>query len=298
MSKNLDKHETSPRDFNAEVDDEPYAHKVVTHPSKTSLPAESQRHRFRKFISRALTFLSGYVLGFITLAVLSFLGCSFNFRTTAPSLSVSTVYEQVERAEDLTTSYYYYTDLVTYGSNRVLFGIDLIGSDYKQIYTYNGRVGLGIDLSEIKKDGAIEISNVTNKITINVPSLKIVSVEVSNFKDIDTHTNALIDSSNVAEFQNQNQVLQLAAIYRMMLNPGFVDQACENTEYALEGFIESLNGPGYTVEVNITKDSMSAEKAMKDYMQENHIELSESQRQALEARNDAIREMTESNSED
>ena len=72
-----------------------------------------------------------------------------NKDSTKASVSISYLKESIKSASDLITTRYFYKDANTYKNTKTFFDHEVPFTTDETVYTYEGTVSLGIDISQI-----------------------------------------------------------------------------------------------------------------------------------------------------
>ncbi len=149
-------------------------------------------------------------------------------------LTISNVKEVLKPASDLISTKYYYTDSDTYENYKELFGQKIPFTTDKVVFTYDGVISVGIDLSEVK----YTINNDKQVITITLPEIKILANELdeSSFK-FPYMSNSIFNATEMDDYVELIGRLKQERADELMGNTEFMESALSNTQYVLEKFL-------------------------------------------------------------
>ncbi len=149
-------------------------------------------------------------------------------------LTISNVEEVLKPASDLISTKYYYTDADTYENYKELFGQKVPFTTDKVVFTYDGVISVGIDLSAVE----YEIDNDNQVITITLPELRILSNEIdeSSFEFPYT-SDSIFNSTQMGDYMELIGELKQEKENELWENAEFMSYALENTKVVLENFL-------------------------------------------------------------
>ena len=150
------------------------------------------------------------------------------------NLSISTLEKIIQPASDLLTSKYRYKDVDIYENYKQLFGKKIPFTTDMTVFTYEGSVGVGIDLLDVE----YEIDNENRLISIFIPELKILSNEI----DYDSFnypfkTNSIFNSTDMSDFTELISTLKEEKEKIVLNDKEFMDSARRNAQLVLKGFL-------------------------------------------------------------
>lgn len=150
------------------------------------------------------------------------------------SLTISNIQELMEPASDLVSTRYYYTDADTYENYKEVFGKRVPLTTDKVIFTYNGVIGIGIDLSEIKYD----IDNSQETINVTLPEFKILSNEIdaSSF-EFPYMSDSIFNSTGMDDYMELIDTLKQLKAEEAIKNKELMDGALENVKKVMENLL-------------------------------------------------------------
>ena len=97
-----------------------------------------------------------------------------NKDSTKASVSISYLKESIKSASDLITTRYFYKDANTYKNTKTFFDHEVPFTTDETVYTYEGTVSLGIDISQI----SFSVDNTAKTIMVSMPDVKIIANEI------------------------------------------------------------------------------------------------------------------------
>lgn len=161
------------------------------------------------------------------------------------SLTISTVEEMIQSASDLITTKYFYTDADTYENYKELFGKKVPLTTDKFVFTYDGTISMGIDLSEVICD----VNNKKEIITITLPEMKILSNEIdaSSFEYPYT-SDSIFNSTDMEDITDLIDTLKEKKKEDVLENTDILESAQTNTKNVLkELFAANDKTKDYTI---------------------------------------------------
>lgn len=160
-------------------------------------------------------------------------------------LTISNVQKVLKPASDLVTTRYCYTDADTYENTKELFGKKIPFTTDKTVFTYDGIISVGIDLSQVSYD----IDNDEKSIAIKLPEIGIISNEIdaSSFK-FPYIEDSVFNATNMSDYIELIDQLKKKKAETVLEDAEFMNTAKENTEKLLKGFLTSADATKeYTV---------------------------------------------------
>ena len=155
--------------------------------------------------------------------------------------------EILKPASELVSLKYCYTDADVYEKNKnvSVFGYDAtIGTD-KTVFTYDGVINAGIDISEVN----YIIDNNSRTITIDIPEPEIFSHEINenSFKFFDVKNSVFIET-NLEDYTSLVSDLKKKKEDYLLNDGEFMDSVKENSERVIADFLTvSENTKDYKV---------------------------------------------------
>lgn len=152
------------------------------------------------------------------------------------TVSEVTLKEVLRSASDLVSQKYYYTDLDKYENHKEILGKTLPFTSEEIIFSYDGVISAGIDVSEVE----FKIDNEKKVITVYVPKSRILTHEVdeNSFKVYNVKDAALNDIG-FDEYTRLRNTLKKNK-ERKLINQGeFLAAADRNARKVLKELLES-----------------------------------------------------------
>ncbi|MDO5520658.1 MAG: DUF4230 domain-containing protein [bacterium] len=160
-------------------------------------------------------------------------------------LSISTVEEILKPASDLISMRYCYTDADVNENFKSFFGNRVPFTTDKVVFTYDGIVSVGVDLSSVE----YEINHENKAITILLPEVKIIANEIdaSSF-EYPYKSDSIFNSTDMSDYTDLIDVLKQKKAEEVKNNTEFMKSAEENTKTVLKSFLtEAEATKEYTV---------------------------------------------------
>ena len=152
------------------------------------------------------------------------------------AVSVGHIEEIIQPASDLITTRYYYTDADIFEDYKQLLGYRLPFTTNKTVFTYEGVVGIGFDLSDV----GIEVDAERKMIVLSLPAEQIVSNEIDadSFRYYDV-TSSVFNETEMGDITELINVLKKKTAERVIQDPALLEQAQNNAEQILLGFLRA-----------------------------------------------------------
>lgn len=149
-------------------------------------------------------------------------------------LTITNIKEVLEPARDLITTKYYYTDSNTYENYKELFGQKVPFTTDKVIFTYDGVISVGVDLSRLR----YSIDHNEKIITITLPKVKILANELdeSSF-EFPYMADSIFNATEMDDYVELLGRLKQERADELMANTAFMEDALENTKSVIEKFL-------------------------------------------------------------
>ena len=160
--------------------------------------------------------------------------------------TVKAVEDTVKSASNLVTTEYFYKDADTYVNYREFMGYKVPLTTDMSVFTYKGKVGIGIDLSE----ASYSVDNTNGIITVTLPEVKIMYNEIDmgsfqyafksdsilNNTDMENHTQLLEQLKNKTsnEVNQDSELLQKAGENARNVISTFLTSAEQTKDYKVE----------------------------------------------------------------
>lgn len=171
-------------------------------------------------------------------------------------LTSATVMKAIESAGELTTTKYYYQSIERYEDHKEVFGKKLPFTTEESLYTYDGVINAGVDISKSK----CSVDEASKKIEIKLPKPQILSHEIdqNSFKFYDVK-DAVFNETDLDKFTGQTAVLKEAKEEELLKDDEFNETVISNAETTLKGFLTfSQEMKDYDVIFSIDEDDNSA----------------------------------------
>ena len=165
-------------------------------------------------------------------------------------VTMQTVKKVLYPASDLVSGRYYYKNAVS-DEDPVSIGKNVLpGTTNKYVFTYEGTISAGYDLSKIN----VDVDNAKKIITVKMPKMKIISSEVDHgsFKQI--HQNKSIFNNNDVERNNEvMDKLGKAMKKKAKADPKFIKMTEESASSTIKVLLNtSSETKYYEVKVEFT----------------------------------------------
>ncbi len=150
------------------------------------------------------------------------------------TLTVSNVEELLKPASDLISQKYYYTDTGTYESTLEAFGQKIPLTTDKVVFTYDGVISVGIDLSMV----IYEVNNESKTITLTLPEVKVFSNEIDPASFEYPHiTDSVFNNTEMGDYTDMIATLKVEKEAEILNNVEFMTSARKNAEQILSEFL-------------------------------------------------------------
>ncbi len=154
------------------------------------------------------------------------------------TVDVEILKELVQPASELVSLKYFYTGMTTYSKDKEaeLFGMDFTFpfSEKEMICSYDGKIGVGIEIDKIEYD----INNERMVIKVKVPAPQILYHELDNssFKCYDSKK-GLFTTFNMMDYNKAQQQMKDEAVEKLNNNAEYWRQAKAQIETIITGFL-------------------------------------------------------------
>ena len=150
------------------------------------------------------------------------------------TLTVSNVEEILKPTSDLISMKYYYTDAGTYENTLEAFGQKIPLTTDKVVFTYDGVISVGVDLSQVLYD----VNNDTKTITLTLPEVKVFSNEIDASSFEYPHvTDSVFNNTQMVDYTSMIATLKAEKEAEILNNAEFMNSARKNAEQILEEFL-------------------------------------------------------------
>lgn len=154
------------------------------------------------------------------------------------TLSIGTVEEVISPASELITAKYYYTDADTYENYKELFGKKVPFTTDKVVFTYDGMISVGIELTDVE----YQIDNENQKITIKLPELTVKANEIDEDSfEFPYVSDSIFNTTEMGDYVDLIGTLEKEKEKDLLANTEFMDGALENTKTVLKSFLTTAD---------------------------------------------------------
>ena len=161
------------------------------------------------------------------------------------TLTVAKISETLNKASDLVSSKYQYTNADIYEKDKKVFDLKVPFTTDKSVYTYSGTVLAGINLSEVK----IDINDSDKKIKLTLPKVKIISHEIDekSFQIFDVK-NSVFTSTSLQEYADLRDTMKTKE-EESLTERGFLNEAADHAKATIRELLEASGlTEGYSIE--------------------------------------------------
>ncbi len=207
--------------------------------------------RFPSFKSLLLAALIGFALGvflcwsIFTVSKRSDSNADKTINGTNYTLEINQLKQVLLPASDLISSRYHYKDADKYENYKNLLGMRVPLTTDMAVFTYEGIISAGIDLSEVEYG----IDNEQGVITIRLPEIKILANEIdaSSFQ-YPYISNSIFNNTDMQDYTKLIDKLKAEKQEELLQNTAFMDQVLKNTQLVLSSFLTASESTrGYSV---------------------------------------------------
>ena len=156
------------------------------------------------------------------------------------------VEEILSPASDLVTSRYNYKDAQIYENNKKFFGVKLPFTEDKVVFTYEGTISLGIDMSKAKYN----VDNENKKITVDLPEIGIISNEIdAGSFEYPFVSDSVFNNTNMPDYTKLIDILKDEKAKDILADTETLDQCMANTKMVITNLLlNSDKTKDFTVE--------------------------------------------------
>ena len=156
------------------------------------------------------------------------------------------VEEILSPASDLVTSRYNYKDAQIYENNKKFFGVKLPFTEDKVVFTYEGTISLGIDMSKAKYN----VDNENKKITVDLPEIGIIANEIdSGSFEYPFVSDSVFNNTNMPDYTKLIDILKDEKAKDILADTETLDQCMANTKMVITNLLlNSDKTKDFTVE--------------------------------------------------
>lgn len=151
-------------------------------------------------------------------------------------VTISYLQEMVQGASDLVTTRYFYTDADTWSNTKKWFGDkDIPFTKNENVYTYDGTISLGIDVSKI----GFSVNNADKEIEVDLPDIKVIANEIDaeSFEFTETKS-SIFNRLKMEDTTNLIAELKTAKEEKVLANKDLLDDAESRTESIVRELIK------------------------------------------------------------
>ena len=167
------------------------------------------------------------------------------------TVSVDTIKTIIKPASELVTGKYYYTNAVSDEDPITIKGLELPGTKNKYVFTYDGTISAGYDLSKAK----IDVDNESKTIKISMPEMQILSSEVDESSyEFKYKSNSIFNDNELERNSETRAKLDKKMRKKASEDSGFTKMTEENAEAVLKSFLTSSGDTkGYEIDIEFEK---------------------------------------------
>lgn len=149
-------------------------------------------------------------------------------------ITAITLRQILKPASDLISMKYCYTDADYYEHFKDLFGKKIPFTTDRVVFTYNGVVSAGIDLSLVE----YEIDNELKSIVVKLPEIKILSNEIdaSSF-EFPYESNSIFTKTDMDDYMKIIDSLKEKKVKDIKSNDEFMKSTLDNTKNVIKSFL-------------------------------------------------------------
>ena len=183
-------------------------------------------------------------IGLIAILVILLGSAAFCIKTVNSTSSKTTQFGLRDIGE-LATQAGYFTNVQVIDDAKKLWGWSVPLTHSKVIYSYDGTVKAGLDFADV----GIDANELTKTVTITLPEIKFLGVEVDeNSLEIYDEATSIFTPVRLEQFNEGLQKMKEEVIETATAN-GILENARDNAVTLLKGFLSGLYDPAeYTFE--------------------------------------------------
>lgn len=208
------------------------------------MPRPHRRHTYRIIKVRVIAFIIGLVCGVLVMVLKPWtyvMGTKSNKNVTMVAseggatlaidtadenekavVTISYLQELTQDASDLVTTRYFYKDADTYSNTRQICNKNVPLTTTEYVYTYEGTISLGIDMSQI----GFSVDNTKKEIEVSLPDIKIIANEI----DADSFTyvsskKSVFNDTDMEDITDLIAGLKTAKAEKVMADEDLLDDA-------------------------------------------------------------------------
>ncbi len=155
--------------------------------------------------------------------------------STKAVVTINYLKELTESASDLITTKYFYKDAKNYKNTKKLFNKDLPFTTDEVVYTYEGIISLGIDVSKI----GFSVNNTNKEIEVSLPDIKIIANEIDadSFEYI-TAKDSVFNDTDMENYTTLLAGLKKEKAEKVMGDKDLLDDAKHRSKAVIRELIE------------------------------------------------------------
>ena len=168
------------------------------------------------------------------------------------TVTVNTIKKILKPASELVTGKYFYTNAVSDEDPISIKGLDLPGTTNKYVFTYDGTISAGYDLSK----ATVDVDNEKKTIFISMPKMEILSSEVDDKSfDIKYKSSSVFNDSDLERNKDTMAKCKERMEKKAMEDGNFVKLTKNNAETVLKSFLTTAGDTKkYKVEITFAED--------------------------------------------
>ncbi|WP_298481509.1 DUF4230 domain-containing protein [uncultured Ruminococcus sp.] len=152
-------------------------------------------------------------------------------------ITVSNVKKIISPASELTSTKYYYKDADSFEDSKEFMDIKLPLTTNKVVFTYEGVINIGIDLSEVS---ITDIDNENQRITIRMPDVKILSheVDMSSF-EFPFEDYSIFNETQMGDYTQLIEEIKKNKEEKISSDSEIMENTRENAENVIRSFLKT-----------------------------------------------------------
>lgn len=145
---------------------------------------------------------------------------------------------KVKDASDLITTRYWYKDANTYANTKKFFDVELPFTTNEVVYTYEGTISLGIDVSGI----GFSVDNAQKEIQVRLPDVKIIANEIDadSFEFI-TAKSSIFNDVKMEDYTSLIAELKKEKASKIMSDDAIMEEVRKRSESVIRDLIQSTD---------------------------------------------------------
>lgn len=184
-------------------------------------------------------------------------------------VDINNIDDILSPASELITSKYYYKDAQSYENYKQFFGVKLPFTTDKIVFTFEGKISVGFDLSAIK----YKIDNENKNITVFLPEISVLSNEI--FADTFEYpfvSDSVLNQTGMPDYTKLIDTLKKEKSKDVLSDKELLNACTENAKNIISSlFANSELTKNYTINFETTKDydKIPSESSQNSNSQEN-----------------------------